>query len=104
MSAAEILDRARAAGVRVEVHPHGDRLRLNAPEKPADELLDLLKENKPDIIKFLRDRGAIGNVMAPRPHRRCTSCGSGLARADGDRALCSACRWWFKHIEPRRPQ
>ena len=65
MSPAQVLDVARAAGVRIE--PRGDNLRLGAPEKPPDELLALLCENKPAILEYLGQ--GIGSAQPPEPHR-----------------------------------
>lgn len=94
MTAVQVLDVARAAGVRIE--PHGDKLRLRAPEKPSDELLELLRQHKPAIIQYLH-RG-IGVARPPEPHRRCPCCEHGLHRDDVDRVPCFSCRvpspWW----------
>ena len=89
MTVNEVLDRAREAGVRIE--PHGDRLRLRAPEKPPDELLDLLREHKPAIIEYLSH--GIGCARPPESHRRCSGCGGGLQPGDADGALSFTCLW-----------
>ena len=95
-----MLDIARDAGVRIE--PDGDRLKLRAPEKPPDELLDLLRENKRQILEHLR-RG-IDAARPPEQHRRCPSCAGGLQPSDSDGAICSSCRAYFERIAPTRIQ
>ena len=101
MTVLQVLDLARAAGVRIE--PNGDRLSLRAPEKPPDELLELLRENKPAILEHLR-RG-IGAARPPEPNRCCPSCSGGLQRTDVDNGLCSTCRlpspWWANLYKAR---
>ena len=89
MTVAQVIDVARAAGVRIE--PNGDRLKLRAPEKPPDEILELLRENKPAILEHLR-RG-IGPARPPEPNRCCPSCSGGLQPDDPDGGPCFTCRW-----------
>ncbi len=86
-----MIDFARAAGVRIE--PNGDKLRLRAPQKPSDELLDLLRRHKLEIIEHLRERGATGCARPPEPHRCCQKCGGGLQPKDPDVSPCFTCRW-----------
>ncbi len=102
MTAAQVLSRAREAGVRIE--PRGGKLCLRAPEKPPDELLDLLRQHKPEILAHLR-RG-IGPACAPELHRRCSGCGCGLQLNDPDLGLCHTCKWTQEYLmpEPRRVQ
>jgi hypothetical protein len=100
MSPAQILDVAHAAGVRIE--PDGDTLRLRAPEKPPDEILELLRKHKPAILEHLRQ--GIGVARPPEPNRRCSSCTGGLQPSDSDGAICSSCRAYFERIAPTRIQ
>ena len=102
MTTAQLLDLARAASVRIE--PRGDKLRLRAPEKPPDDLLDLLREHKPAILEHLRQGQGIGCARPPEPHRRCPSCGGGLQPNDADLDLCGICQWAMQHLAPRRVQ
>lgn len=51
MTVAELLDRARRHGVEME--PAGDRLKLRAPERPPDDLLDDLRRHKPALLEAL---------------------------------------------------
>jgi hypothetical protein len=48
----DVLKRARAEGLQVDVD--GDDLTLYAPNEPPEDLLDLLKQHKPQLIRFLR--------------------------------------------------
>ena len=52
MSAAEALEQARAAGIRVGID--GDQLALEASAPPPGEVLDLLARYKADILTLLR--------------------------------------------------
>lgn len=52
MSAAEILQEAAAAGVRVTVD--GEHLSLEAPAPPSPELIERLRAAKPALIAYLR--------------------------------------------------
>jgi len=52
MSAAEALEVARAAGIRVEID--GDDLVLEAPTAPPPGVLYLLSRYKADIVTLLR--------------------------------------------------
>ena len=54
MSAAELLTRARAAGV--ELILNGDRLRVRAPQRPPDDLLEALRAHKAELLALLRPR------------------------------------------------
>jgi hypothetical protein len=52
MTAILALERARAVGVTFAVD--GDWLLMEAPAKPPDEVLDLLRRHKPAIVALLR--------------------------------------------------
>ena len=57
MSAAVILDRLHAAGVRVRLDPeHPDRLRLSPPDRLNGELLELVREHRAALVAALRQR------------------------------------------------
>jgi hypothetical protein len=51
--AVEILNRAKRAGVRVTLE--GEGLAYDAPERPAQEILDALFEHKAAILDLLRN-------------------------------------------------
>ena len=87
-------------GVRVK--PNGDKLRLRAPHKPPDELLDLLRQHKAEILEHLHC--GIGVARPPERHRLCLRCGSGLQPDDAGRSLCFTCRWSREHLWPQGPQ
>src|SRR5215208_6676149 len=50
-AAAKVLTRARLTGVTVA--RRGDRLDLNAPAKPPEDILEALRQHKPAILKLL---------------------------------------------------
>ncbi len=49
--ALEILHRAQAAGV--ELIPNGDRLKIRAPQRPPDDLLEALRLHKAELLAML---------------------------------------------------
>jgi len=51
-AALDILDRARQHGIAIEAC--GDRLKLKAPAKPPDDLLEQIRAHKPDIVSLLQ--------------------------------------------------
>ena len=56
MSAAAILDRLAAAGVRVRLDPADpDRLRLSPPDRLTPDLLELARQHKADLVTALRE-------------------------------------------------
>jgi hypothetical protein len=54
MNAGLVLSKARAAGIEVTVD--GDSLVLRAAAKPPDNLIAVLSQHKPEILRLLRDR------------------------------------------------
>ena len=57
MSAAAILDRLAAAGVRVRLDPADpERLRLSPPDRLNGELLALARNHKRELLTALRER------------------------------------------------
>ena len=52
MSLPEALKVARAAGIQIGID--GDYLRLEARSEPPREVVDLLRQHKDDILRFLR--------------------------------------------------
>jgi len=52
VSAAELLDRASAAGI--EIFLTGDRVRLRAPHQPPDSLLEELRQHRAELLAALR--------------------------------------------------
>jgi len=55
VSALEVLERAHAAGVRAWVD--GDQLIFEADAPPSDELIDLIRQHKVDILRTLCESG-----------------------------------------------
>jgi TubC N-terminal docking domain len=51
VTALDIIKFAEAAGL--ELYLEGERLRYRSPDQPDPELLNLIAENKPEIIKVL---------------------------------------------------
>jgi hypothetical protein len=113
MTAAAVLARARAAGVRLRLRPDGG-LRVEADAPPSDALLGELREWRDDIVRLLaaQDRrsgpgASFPDVPAdehemrppswsdPAPPPRgawCSCCGRSNPKAGG--------RWW----RPRNPR
>jgi hypothetical protein len=56
MSAESVIQKARAAGVELTVK--GDRIRYRGLQSAIDELLPLLRANKPELLRLLTDRPA----------------------------------------------
>lgn len=54
MTAADLLERAQAAGI--ELIPNGDKLRVRADQKPADDLLAELRAHKGELLVLLDGR------------------------------------------------
>lgn len=52
MTVTDLLERARRHGLEME--PAGDRLKLRAPERPPDDLLDDLRQHKPQLLEALQ--------------------------------------------------
>jgi hypothetical protein len=63
MSVAELLDRARSAGITIE--PVAGRLRLRSSRVPPADLLEQLRANKPAILEALA-----GDPLPPIDDRR----------------------------------
>jgi hypothetical protein len=54
MDAAHLLIQAQAAGI--EFIPLGDRLRVRAPQRPPDDLLEALRARKAELLALLDSR------------------------------------------------
>jgi hypothetical protein len=54
VTAADLLERAQAAGI--ELIPNGDKLKLRADEKPSDALLAELRAHKRELLALLDTR------------------------------------------------
>jgi hypothetical protein len=52
MNAAEVIEEAAAAGIRIGIE--GDDLSLEATARPAEAIIELITEHKPEIINLLR--------------------------------------------------
>ena len=54
MNAAEILDRATAAGIELTLY--GDRVKLRAPQQPPVDLLEAMRQHKAELLALLDTR------------------------------------------------
>ena len=83
MTTTEILIEARRAGITLRRTADGQIL-YRSKAAIAPELLTAMREQKGELIAYLKTRGA----------RYCPSCGGGLqpSDADGER-LCFTCLW-----------
>ena len=64
MSVADLLDRATAAGVTLE--PRGGRLKLHAPVKPPEDLIEDLRTHKVDLLEYLAPASPGRSSSPPR--------------------------------------
>lgn len=67
MNATEILSELERRGVHVEVA--GDKLRWRPKEAVTPELVEALKQWKPEIIAVLNDSKTTGKGKCPGPER-----------------------------------
>jgi hypothetical protein len=56
MSASEALSEARAHGLSVHLNANGDGLLLESDGDPPDDLVELLRAAKPELIAYLREQ------------------------------------------------
>jgi hypothetical protein len=91
MTAPELLADLRARGIRVRVV--GDRLRLAPLEVLTPELLEVVRQHKPELLRLLAGRHEVSTPAA------CSWCGGALAPYPLDLAgrpalLCPTCKRW----------
>ena len=61
MNAAEVIEKAAAAGIRIAIE--GDGLSLEATAQPPKAIIDLIAQHKPEIIDLLRsDRDGLSEA------------------------------------------
>ena len=61
MNAAEVIEEAAAAGIRIAIE--GDSLSLEATAQPPKAIIDLIAQHKPEIIDLLRsDRDGLSEA------------------------------------------
>jgi hypothetical protein len=61
MNAAEVIQEAAAAGIRIAIE--GDGLSLEATEPPPKAIIELISQHKPEIIDLLRsERGGLAEA------------------------------------------
>ena len=61
MNAAEVIEEAAAAGIRIAIE--GDSLSLEATAQPPKAIIDLIAQHKPEIIDLLRsDRDGLAEA------------------------------------------
>jgi hypothetical protein len=60
MNAAEVIEEAAAAGIRIAIE--GDGLSLEASEPPPKAIIELITQHKPEIINLLRSGPAEARV------------------------------------------
>ncbi len=97
MTAAALLEEVRLLGV--DVYIAGDRLGLRPAYRLSPEMVETLRERKPELLVALRseeeiDADRIGPWRAPGAvTRHCRSCGAGLQPSDVAAEPCFTCRW-----------
>jgi hypothetical protein len=86
MSAAEVLNRARAVGMQVTLG--GDnRLAIKAPAQPRGEILKALMEHKQAIIELLKARPDLIGATAKGVCAQCGAAEPGPLHQHADRLL-----------------
>jgi hypothetical protein len=60
MNAAEVVDEAAAAGIRIAIE--GDGLSLEAIVRPPEAIIELIARHKPEIINLLRSARGVSSV------------------------------------------
>ena len=78
MSAADLLREVERYGARLR--PNGDRLRVEFVEPLPDDLMDRLRQHKPELLRLLAD-----------PSAPCPTCGCGSYWHAADAWHCEAC-------------
>lgn len=86
MNAAELLREVERHGARLR--PNGDRLRVEFVEPLPDDLMDRLRQHKPELLRLLAD-----------PSAPCEHCGCGSYWHSGGAWHCEACAPPSGHVE-----
>ena len=60
MNAAEVIEKAAAAGIRIAIE--GDGLSLEATAQPPKAIIELITQHKPEIINLLRSGRGVSSV------------------------------------------